>query len=69
MKKVKKILEAAAECIYNLKFLNGDESIKNIWRGKIQGLLEAAEIISGNSYDWDTDGIYENSSNEPIIEC
>ena len=69
MKKVRKILGTAAECIYNLKFLNADESTKNIWRGQIKGLLEAAEIISGNYYTWDADGMYENNSNEPIIEC
>lgn len=72
MKNVSKILEAAARHINDLKVCiqyNGDESAKNLWRGNIRGLLEAAALISGNFYTWDANGIYENGSNEPIVKC
>ena len=71
-KNVEKILNAAASHIVDLKVCisyNGDEAAKNLWRGNIRGLLEAAKLLTGNTYDWDEKGIYENGSNEPIVKC
>jgi len=45
-----------------------DEALLNVHRGKINGLLKAAEIITGDEWDWEPDGIYRNHGNEPYIK-
>ena len=70
--KAKKIIIKAANTINSLKVCikyGGDEAARNMWRGAINGLLEAAHIITGQMYTWDGDGIYENGGNEPIIKA
>ena len=70
--KAKKIIIKAANRISDLKACidNGGEiSTQNMWRGVIEGLLEAASIITGQVYTWDREGIYENHGNEPIIKA
>lgn len=71
-KNVEAILRGAAQRIQNLKTcieLGGDQTAQNMWRGTVNGMLEAAKILTGNSYDWDSDGIYENGSNEPVVKA
>lgn len=71
-KKVEVILRDAAERIQNLKTcieLDGDQTAQNMWRGMVNGLLEAARILTGDHYDWDSTGIYVNGSNEPIVRA
>lgn len=69
--KVKKIIIKAANRINTLKTciaMGGEESAQSMWRGVIEGLLEAASVISGRVYTWDNNGIYENHGNEPIYK-
>ena len=71
-KMVLDVLKKAAFYIGVLKStinFNGPEEQKNMWRGTINGLLEAAAIMTGDVYDWDGDGIYKNHSNAPIVEA
>lgn len=71
-KKTEAILRGAADKIQNLKVcirLGGDEAAQNRWRGTINGMLEAARILTGNCYDWNADGIYENGGNEPVFKA
>lgn len=70
--KAKKIIIKAANRISTLKAcitMGGEVSAQNMWRGVIEGLLEAASIITGQVYTWDNNGIYENHGNEPIIKA
>ena len=70
--KVKEILEKAAEGIRMAKVAlryNMDEPTMNKHRGTVEGLLMAATILTGSTYDWDEDGIYENHGNEPVVRA
>ena len=70
--KAKKIIIKAANRIADLKAciaMGGEVSTQNMWRGTVNGLLEAAGIITGCTYTWDSDGVYENGSNEPIVRA
>lgn len=72
MTKADKILRGAASRIRDLKAcieMGGDQTTQNIWRGTINGMLEAAKIVTGNRYTWDEEGIYENGSNEPVVKA
>lgn len=44
------------------------ESQLNKYRGTIEGLLKAAEIITGDEWNWEADGVYRNHGNEPEIK-
>ncbi len=71
-KKVDAILRGAARKIQSLNVcikLGGDQAAQNMWRGAINGMLEAAKILTGNHYDWDSERIYENGSNEPVVKA
>ena len=71
-KQAEEILKKAAFYIGVLKSainFRADEAEKNMWRGTIRGLLEAATILTGSIYDWDGNGIYENHGNEPIVNA
>ena len=70
--KAKKIIIKAANQISALKAciaMGGEANTQNILRGVVNGLLEAASIITGQVYTWDSDGIYENHGNDPIIKA
>lgn len=69
---MKKILNSAASDIRTLKIAISSgcgESLISEYRGYIKGKLQAVSILTGNEYTWDSDGIYENHSNEPIIKA
>ncbi len=66
------VLERAAYYIGVLKSaikFNAPEEEKNVWRGMVKGLLEAAAIMTGSTFEWDGDGIYENHGNEPVVRA
>lgn len=68
----KRILRSAAADIRTLKTAISAgccESLISEMRGYIKGKLQAATIITGNQYTWDSDGIYENHGNEPIYKA
>ena len=69
---VEKILRSAASDLQMLKTALSAgccESLISEMRGYIKGKLQAARIITGKEYTWDSDGIYENHGNEPIIKA
>ncbi len=67
-----KILQSAAKDISLLKTaieIKSSESMIAELRGYIKGKLQAASMMTGIEYTWDTDGIYENHGNFPIIKA
>lgn len=61
------VREEVSTILTGLKF-GSDVALLNTHRGKIKGLLEAAKIITGDEWDWESDGIYRNHGNEPYIK-